>query len=151
MRRLSIIGGLVLAVVAAGSAFAAAPGTPAISLAAAASPTWKATFSATPVAGTASLVAPATWASGVIHLRATGIKSGATLTARLLERTKTKVLVIGKLTFVSKVTTAGVEARTWVLTTAERTALKAALKAGDKVYFRLVDGKVSVTGQFHAL
>lgn len=151
MRRLSIIGGLVLAVVAAGSAFAAAPGTPAISLAAAASPTWKATFSAHPVAGSASLVAPATWASGLIHLRATGIKNGATLTARLLERTKTKVIVIGRLTFVSKLTTKGLEARTWVLTAAERTALKAALKAGDRVFFRLIDGRATATGLFHAV
>jgi len=150
MRRLSILGGLVLAVVAAGSAFAAAPATPAISLAAATSPTWKATFSAAPIAGSARLVAPTTWASGVVQFRATGVKSGAKVTARLLERTKTKTTVIGKLAFVAKLTSKGVESRTWALTAAERTALKAALKAGDKVYVQLVDGKIIATGQLHA-
>ncbi len=148
MRRLSLIGGLVLAVVSAGSAFAAAP---AVSLAAVAVPTWKATFSASPVAGTATLVAPASWASAIVRLRATGIKNGARLTSLLLGRTKTKVLVIGRLVFTSKLTSKGVEGKSWVLTAAERSAIKAAIKAGDRLFVRLVDGKVSATGQFHAV
>jgi hypothetical protein len=151
MRRLSLLGGLVLAVVAAGSALAAGPATPTISLAAAAAPTWKATFSASPVAGSATLVVPSTLASGVVHLRATGIKNGATLTALLLERTKTRTLVIGRLAFTGKLTTKGVAGKSWVLTAAERSAIKAALKAGDRLFVRLVDGRIIATGQFNAV
>jgi hypothetical protein len=148
MRRLSLLGGLVLAVVSAGSAFAAAP---AVSPATAAAPTWKATFSASPVAGSATLVVPSTLASGVVHLRATGIKNGARLTALLLERTKTRTLVIGRLAFTGKLTSKGVEGKSWVLTAAERSAIKAALTAGDRLFVRLVDGRISATGQFHAV
>jgi hypothetical protein len=151
MRRLSLLGGLVLAVVAAGSALAAGPATPTISLAAAAAPTWKAAFTASPVAGSATLVVPSTLASGVVHLRATGIKNGARLTALLLERTKTRTLVIGRLAFASKLTSKGVEGKSWVLTAAERSAIKAALKAGDRLFVRLVDGRIIATGQFHAV
>ena len=151
MRRLSLLGGLVLAVAAAGSAFAAAPATPAITPAVSAIPTWKATYAAGAVAGSATLAAPATWTSAVVRLRATGVKNRARLTAVLLERTKTKVLVIGRLAFTSKLTTKGVEGKSWILTAAERSAVKAALKAGDRLFFRLVDGKTIATGEFHAI
>jgi hypothetical protein len=151
MRRLSLLGGLVLAVAAAGSALAAAPATPAIAPAVSATPGWKATIAAGTVAGAATLTAPATWTSAVVRLRATGIASGAHLTAVLLERTKTRVLVIGRLAFTGKLTTKGVEGKSWVLTAAERSAVKAALKAGDRLFFRLVDGKTIATGEFHVI
>lgn len=151
MRRLSLLGGLVLAVAAAGSAFAAAPGMHTVSAAAAIAPTLKATFSASPIVGSARLVTPVTGASGVIYLHATGIKNGAKLTATLLERSKTKTTVIGQLAFVAKLTSKGVESRSWFLTAAERTTVKAGLKAGDQLFIRLVDGKLTASGQFHAV
>ncbi len=148
MRRLSIPGGLLLAVAAAGAVFAAAPSSPAVNLAAATTTlTWDATLSHAPIAGAATLSGPSTYASDklVIHVR--GFKSGVALTERLFVRAGKKVSTIGVTTYSAKLNSKGVEAHAWTLTASQRRALKAAVKAGDTIFVRIMHGTTVATGQ----
>jgi hypothetical protein len=152
MRRFSIIGGLLLALAAATSTMAASP--QAIAIRTAPAPTvvtttlrWHATFTKATITGTAKLNGPSTYASDKVAISATGIKKGATITVRLLDRHLTHVTAFATMTFTASLNSKGAEARTWVLTAAQRAALKADVKAGDKLYFRLVDGSVLATGR----
>ena len=149
MRKLSLVGGVVLALAAATSTLAATPtAQTTAATSTAATLTWKATFSKTPVSGTAVLTATASHTQDKVVVRATGLTKGTKVTFRIFETVAGKNRAIASASGVVTLTSKGQLVRTWVLPSAERAAVKAALAHGDAISFRLIDGTTVASGLF---
>jgi hypothetical protein len=149
MRKLSIAGGLLLALAAATSTMAATPAL--VSASTVTTLHWHAAFAKAPIAGSARLSGTSTYTTDAVVISARGIRRGAHITARLLERTRAgKVSTFAWITFTATPSSKGVETRTWRLTPVQRANLKAAVRAHDTLYLRLVDGSIVATGVFKA-
>jgi hypothetical protein len=150
MRKLSLAGGLLLALAAASSTMAATPSVHATAAAPAVTTTaltWKATYAKSPIAGTATLTGTSTYASDKVAIKATGVKKGATVTLRIIDKVGTKVHTLATITLTATLNSSKQFVRTWTLSATQRAALKAAAAHSYPLYFRLIDGSMVATGQ----
>ena len=153
MRKLSLVGGLVLALAAASSTMAATPSgvhsvaavIPAITTT---TLTWKASYSKSPIAGTATLSGPSTYTADKVVVRATGIKKGAMVTLKIFDKAGTTFHTLALATVTATLNTSHQFVRSWILSSTQRAALKTAVGHGYPVYFRLIDGSSIGTSLF---
>jgi hypothetical protein len=152
MRKVSLIGGLVLALVTASSTMAAAPtirssaATPAAATATVT--TWKASYATPPISGSAVLTATPSNTLDKVAVRATGLKKGSKVSFRIIDTVAGASRAIASTSAIVTLNAKGQLVRTWTLSSAQRAAVKAALAHGYALSFRLVDGKMSATGSF---
>ena len=151
MRKLTVLSGVAFALtVGASSVFAATPSpSPTVVVTPAVTHSWVAIAAKSgTLSGSARLTLSSTYARGTLWVRANGDKNGDLLVVRIIERTKTthKTIVM---TAHNVLKSNGSSTFTFALNTADRAALKAAMKAGDTIDFRLTDGRTSVNGIFH--
>jgi hypothetical protein len=107
-----------------------------------------ASFSSGSLTGTAALSRTTTYSMVHVLIKASGIKNDATLTARLYKQASGGSRVLITSTTFEALTSGGKETITWILGSSARSALRTAIKAGDTISFRLVDGSVHATGAF---
>ena len=151
MRKLAVLSGVAFALtVGATSVFAATPSpSPSPVATPAVSHTWVANAAKRgTLSGSARLTLSSTYARGTLWVRANGDKKGDLLVVRILDHSKSTQKTI-VLTSHKVLKSNGSSTFTFALNTADRAALKAAMKAGDAIDFRLTDGKTSVNGIFH--
>jgi hypothetical protein len=120
MRKLSLAGGLVLALATAASAFAAGPST---QLVAATSHKWTTSFKDGAISVASTLTATSKYSSGKVAINVKGATGGEKLTITFFDRQAGTPHVI-----ISRTVTAGSTGRyaaTWTLTSAELKAMKA--------------------------
>ena len=109
---------------------------------------WKATFSKGAISGRALLSIASTYKTGRLAISATGVKKGDHLVASLRFRTKkgkTGTIVTAMRTVTGST---GKVNFSFALSKAVLAAIKADLKAGDKLTIRFADGTVVTTGTF---
>jgi len=150
MRKLSLVGGLVLALAAASSTMAATPAAHSTTVAAptvtTTTLTWKATYAKSPIAGTATLSGSSTYASDKVAIKATGVKKGAKVTFKVFDKAGTKFHTLALMTVTATLNSSNQLVRTWTLSATQRAAIKAAVGHAYPVYFRLTDGSTVATG-----
>ncbi len=155
MRKLSLVGGLLLALAAASSTMAAAPSVrPAVTAAptvATVALTWKATYAKSPIAGTAYVTGTSTGTSNKLIVRATGVKSGATVTVLIFDVAGSKTHTIMMTTTKATLNASHQFVEGWYLNAAQRAAFKYAVNHRFPVYVRLIDGTVMATGRLNRI
>ena len=155
MRKLSLIGGLVLALTVGTATMAATPTTV---RSAATTPTtavtilsWRANFAKAPIAGAAVLTGTSTYSVDRVVVRASGVKKGAVVTLQLLEKVGTKVMVVSHITVSATLTKTNTFLRTWYLSAAARSSLKYAVAHNYPLYVRVIDGATVATGHLYKI
>ena len=150
MRKLSLVGGLLLALAAASSTMAAAPAAHSTAVAAPAvttkTLTWKTTYAKSPITGSATLSGSSTYASDRVAIKATGVKKGAKVAFKIFDKAGTKFHALALVTVTATLNSSNQLVHTWTLTATQRAAIKAAVGHADPLYFRLTDGSTVATG-----
>ena len=153
MRKLAVLGAIVFALtVGATSAVAASP-SPSPSPRPVVTPQANHVWVVGPaksgaLSASSRLTVSSSYSRGTVWVRATGVKKGDLLVVRIIDHGKSGDKTIASTTR-KVLNSTGPTTFTFSLRATSRAELKALVKAGDALDFRLIDGTMSVTGTFH--
>ncbi len=152
MRRLPIVAGLALSIVAAGTTFAATPhttpATPIKHLVPVAAQVWTAMVTGTTAKGAATLVVNAKRTAGHAHVNVRGLTAATKADAVIFERNSKGVVTVLSSDKALVLAKAGTFDVSWAISRATVTKIEAGLKLKDKLYVEIVDGKTALRSTF---